>query len=205
MTRPWSKVAVLVALQASVILGWATYHEYVWAHAPTFRIPLRPVDPYDVIRGRYFALNPQDGNLRTGQPDTPLSRESVTRFMGTERSYAGSVLVAFCPSGELRRVCDLRRTGPPPADGRPWSQARAVVQWEEAVHAAGTLPVSEPGWRVSLDLGLDRFFLPDRLSLPGAEREPGWALEVSHRPAQVLLPRRLWFRDKPISLGGGTD
>jgi hypothetical protein len=45
--------AILVALQAAVILGWAGYHERVRASAPTFRIPLAPRDPYDVLRGRY--------------------------------------------------------------------------------------------------------------------------------------------------------
>jgi hypothetical protein len=193
-------VAALAALQTGVILGWAAYHEHVWEHAATFRIPLRPVDPYDVIRGRYFVLNPLDANLQTGAATTPLSSETVARFMGTERSYSGPVLVAFCESDSLRRACDLRRGGQMPADGRAWSRARATVAWEDARHTQSV--ASTAGWRVSLDFGLDRFFLPDALILPAGENTPGWTLEVSYRPGQVLLPRRLWFRDTPVSSNG---
>jgi hypothetical protein len=54
--------------------------------------------------------------------------------------------------------------------------------------------VAEPGWRVILDIDLDRFFLPEKLELPAPENDPGWQLEVSHRRGRPLLPRRLWFQ-----------
>jgi GDYXXLXY protein len=195
------KAASLAAFQIAVILGWAGYHENVRAHAPTFRIPLRPVDPYDVLRGRYFRLNPLDGNLKTGRPDVLLSEASVQEFLRGEQSYVGPVQVGFCPRGDLHRVCALRRLDhqAPAADGLLWSRAQAAVTWEASTYVQGKA-VPEPGWRVSLNLGLNRFFLPNRITLPAGERDVGWALEVSHRPGQPLLPRRLWFRDQPVEV-----
>lgn len=196
------KLVLLAALQVGAILAWAAYHERVWAHAPTFRIPLQPVDPYDVIRGRYFVLNPADGRLKTGSPDTHLPRDAVARFLGKEQYYAGPVLAAFCRVGDVQRVCDLRRVSEPlPDDGRSCSRARATIAWEDTAYDASARQVPQPGYRVSLDFGLDRFFLPDKLSLPGKENESGWELEVSYRPGQHLLPRRLWFHGQPVPTG----
>ena len=186
------KLAVLAALQVGFILGWAGWHERVWAEAPTFRIPLRPVDPYDVMRGRYFILNPADGSVSAGGPDTLLATAALVRFLGTDGYYNGPALVGFCAVGDVQRVCDLRRgTITPPGDGRFWSRVWATI------HGDGRAAAGH-GYVVSLDFGLDRFFLPNRLQLPGRENEPGWELEVSYRPAQNLLPRRLWFKGQPV-------
>jgi hypothetical protein len=97
-------------------------------------------------------------------------------------------------------VCDLRRIGESSAagDARAWARARATVWHQPPTAAANGIAAVEAGWVVTLDLGLDRFFLPNRLELPGRENEPGWELEVSHRPAQPLLPLRLWFRGQPV-------
>jgi hypothetical protein len=193
-------LATLAVLQLGVILGWAGYHEHVRASAPTFRIPLQPVDPYDVIRGRYFRLNPLDGSLKTGHSGTPLDAAAAQRIAGSGSYYHGPLLVGFCPLGDVYRVCDLRRIGD---DGgttpaRAWSRARATVSWQPVTYGPAGKPVSDPGWFVMLDLGLDRFFLPNRTELPGREIDTGWELEVSHRPAQPLLPLRLWFRGQPV-------
>jgi len=156
-----------------------------------------------VLRGRYFILNPVDRRIKTGRPDAHLAGEAVERFLGAARGYEGPLLVGFCPVGDVHRVCDLRPTseGPASSEGRLWARARAVLAWEATTFERGE-QVAEPGWRVSLDLGLDRFFLPDRYTLPGRESDPGWELEVSHRPGLPLLPRRLWFRDKPLRIEG---
>ena len=192
------KLAILAAVQMGTILGWAGYHEHVRAHAPTFRIPLQPSDPYDVLRGRYFVLNPLDRQLKTGLPGTHLSGASVERFLGNRRAYNGTAAVGLCRIGEVHRVCDLQPLGATPGGSDPlWSRARVTVYWEDSTFRENR-QVPEPGWRVSLDLGLDRFFLPDGFQLPGRERDLGWELEVSHRPGQLLLPRRLWFQGKPV-------
>jgi hypothetical protein len=83
------RLLVLAALQVLGILGWASYHEYVWATAPTFRVPLRPSDPFDPIRGRYFVLNPQDASIDSRS--TSIPQGEVDRFLGSSTAFAGSV------------------------------------------------------------------------------------------------------------------
>jgi hypothetical protein len=181
------RLLVLAALQVSAILSWAAYHEYVWATAPTFRVPLRPRDPFDLIRGRYFVLNPQDGSIDSGSPF--LAQAEVERSLGSSKSFAGSVQVGFCPAGDAYRVCALALPGDEAGDrARFWSRGFARL-----------IP-RDTGWRLELDLGLRRFFIPARLRLPAREREDGWELELSHRPGLSPLPRRLFFRGTPIDL-----
>ncbi len=78
------RVVGLAAFQVVVLLGWAAQNEYVRATAPTFRIPLQPRDPYDVLRGRYFVLNPRDSSIRTGQQGVVLTVDEVQRFLGSD-------------------------------------------------------------------------------------------------------------------------
>lgn len=174
------RAAWLALLQAGVMLGWAGWNERVLATAPTFRIPLQPVDPYDVLRGRYFILNPQDRRIQPG----PASRLPAAELSGLATGLREPALIGFCPEGELYRVCALART-PEQADARAkfWSRARVRMQ-------AGGL--------VDVDLGLDRFFIPNRARLPAPEREQGWEVELAHRPGLTPLPKRLFFRGAPV-------
>jgi hypothetical protein len=182
------KAIALLALQAGVILGWAGHHESVRAHAPTFRVPLAPHDPYDVLRGRYFGLNPADGRIEVGGSSSRLTPSAVAAFLEGERWFQGDALVGFCPQGDVHRVCALHRLGPVPADvAAYWSRAR--------VNAAAY----EDKASVTIDLGLRRFFIPNRAVMPD-ERTGVWQLEVSHRPNARLLPRRLWHDGAPLDL-----
>lgn len=190
----------LAVFQVVVMLGWAAQNEYVRATAPTFRIPLEPRDPYDILRGRYFVMSPQDASIKTGAEGILLTAEEVKRFLGAETSFTDPALVGFCPQGESYRACALARVGEQPAGGsaRHWSRARRLsIRWEDHTWRAGK-QVPEPGYRVVIDLALDRFFLPNRVSLPAKENEPGWEVEVCHRPGLTPLPRRLLFRGQPV-------
>lgn len=182
------RLAILAAFQVLAILSWASYHEYVWATAPTFRVPLRPRDPFDLIRGRYFVLNPQDSSLDSGSAS--LTQAEVDHLLGSSNAFVGSVQVGFCAAGDVYRVCALARPAekPPTGSARFWCKGFA------------TLTKHESGWRLALDLGLRRFFIPNRLQLPGGENEEGWELEVSHRAGLTPLPRRLFFKGSPIEL-----
>lgn len=181
------RLLVLAAVQVLAILGWASYHEYVWATAPTFRIPLRPRDPFDLIRGRYFVLNPQDTSIDSRSAS--LSQEEIERFLGSENVFVDTVQVGFCPTGEVYRVCALARRGEQTsAPARFWCKGFAK------------LTKQDNGWKLELDLGLRRFFIPNRLQLPARENQEGWELEVSHRPGLSPLPRRLFFKGKAIDL-----
>ena len=181
------RLLILGAFQVLAILGWASYHEYLWATAPTFRVALRPRDPFDLIRGRYFVLNPQDTSIDA--QSTSFSPQEVDRFLGSANTFVGSVQVGFCAFGDAYRVCALARPGERPSGpARYWSKGFA------------TLTKQGSSWKLGLDLGLRRFFIPSRLQLPGRETEDGWELEVSYRPGLSLLPRRLFFRGAAIDL-----
>lgn len=193
------KVAILAAVQIGVILAWAGYHERVRASAPTFRIPLYPVDPFDVLRGRYFILNPLDGRLKTGERDTFLTPATVETFLRGEKHFDGPALIGFCPVAAVHRVCGLQRLEHGIPSGGFWARSRVTIVDEPTTYHQGKT-VPDPGWRVSLNMDLDRFFLPEKLQLPGRENDPGWELEVSHRPGLPLLPRRLWFQGQPVRI-----
>ena len=181
------RLLVLAAFQIFAILTWASYHEYVWTTAPTFRVPLRPRDPFDLIRGRYFVLNPQDTSIDSRSPS--LSQGEIQRFLGSTNPFAGSVQVGFCPTGDVYRVCALARPGEMASgSARFWCKGFA------------TLTNQGSGWKLELDLGLRRFFIPNRLQLPAGENQEGWELEVSYRPGLSPLPRRLFFKGTPIDL-----
>ena len=192
------RLLALAAFQVLVLLGWAAQNEYVRATAPTFRIPLQPRDPFDVLRGRYFILNPKDGSVKAGADGILLTASEVKRFLSGRDSFAGVALVCFCPHGDSYRVCRLAETGAKLSDeeARYWSNARHVsITWEDVIWRNGG-SVKEPGYRVEIDLALDRFFLPSRVVLPGRENAEGWEVEVCHRPGQTPLPRRLFFNGK---------
>lgn len=195
-----NRAALLAVFQVAMLLGWAGYHERVRATAPTFRIPLAPRDPYDVLRGRYFVLNPRDGQLKTGEPDTVLTSAAVETFLAGETTFDGPALVGFCPYRDVHRVCSLQRL----ENGRPrdglWARGDVNVSAEATEDRDGKA-APDLGWRVTIDLDLDRFFLPDALVLPGRDTDPGWELEVSHRRGLPLLARRLWFKGRPVDTG----
>jgi len=181
------RILALSAFQVLAILSWASYHEYVWATASTFRIPLRPRDPFDLIRGRYFVLNPQDSSIDSRSGSLP--HEEVTRFLGSSAVFTGAVQVGFCPANEVYRVCAL---------ARPQEKAEAPARfWCKGF---ATITKEKTDWKLALDLGLRRFFIPNRLQLPAGENQEGWELEVSHRPGLSPLPRRLFFKGTPIDL-----
>lgn len=90
---------------------------------------------------------------------------------------------------DVYRVCALARPGEKGSStARFWCRASSIV-WRVEGH-----------WNVTVDLGLRRFFIPNRLELPAPENRAGWQLEVSYRPGLSALPRRLVFKGTPIDL-----
>lgn len=195
------RVFALAAFQILVMLAWAAQNEYVRATAPTFRIPLEPRDPYDLLRGRYFVMNPRDSRIEIGDAGVMLTADDVKRFLGTETTFHGTALVGFCPQGESQRVCALAKENEPAANGpaRFWSRARLSIFWRsEAWNSPPRPAVHPPNYSVGVDLALDRFFLPNRTVLPARENEAGWEVEVCHRPGLTPLPKRLLFKGAPV-------
>jgi hypothetical protein len=150
------------------------------------------------LPGRYFVLNPTDASVKTSAEGVLLTAEEVKRLLGEETSFMGPALVGFCPQGDIHRVCALAKLGGRPVHpAQHWSRARLTVHWEDHGWRGGK-QVPEPGYRLSIDLALDRFFLPNRATLPARENEPGWEVEVCHRPGLTPLPRRLLFKGQPV-------
>lgn len=185
---PVKRLLALVLLQAGTMLAWAGHSDYVLAHAPTFRVPLQPVDPYDPLRGRYFRLGYADGRIVPGQPPARLTAEAAAPLLH-DAAFAGDALVGFCPDGATYRACALQPLGAPTGTGAAY-WVRARVEYYRAAKGGGA--------PLMLDFAPDRFFIPNRARLPGRERDPGWELEVAYRPGQRLVPRRLWFRGQPV-------
>jgi GDYXXLXY protein len=206
-----AKLFAVIAAQLLVFASWVGYHEHLRRTAPTFRIPLQPVDPFDLVRGRYFILNPQDSRVERPRPRTdqdPLFDAFVAATNG-DLHFTGDLVVGFCPEagpyGEVERLCTVRRPeAPGSANPEPAHEITARVRlWlrpprREISDAGPSLPTPET-LEGSIDFELDRFFVPNRTTLPPAGQR-GWELEVIYRPGQPLLPKRLWFRGEPLTL-----
>lgn len=187
--------AALFVLQAGALLAWAGRSEYVRANAPTFRIPLELRDPYDLVRGRYFRIQPQDARLSARAPGARLTSSDIEAFAGPLTPFESVAAdVGFCPERAHYRVCALVRAGEDTSTRTAsfWARARvsASPEWTGG---------KREGRELSIDLGISRFFIPNRAALPAREQDPGWELEVAHRPGQTLLPVRLWFEGKPVA------
>lgn len=205
------RLLAVVAAQVLVMATWVGHHEHLRRTAPTFRIPLQPVDPFDLVRGRYFILNPVDAQVDRPRPRVdpdPLFDAFLAATNG-ELHFTGDLVLGFCPEagpyGEIERLCSVRRPeAPAPATVEPAHEVTARVRlWlrppqKEISDAGPSLPAPET-LTGRIDFELDRFFVPNRATLPPAE-QPGWELEVIYRPGQPLLPKRLWFRGEPIAL-----
>ena len=55
--------AVVVALQAALLLGWAGYHEWNRQNARTIQLETAPVDPRDILRGDHIRAVPRPPHL----------------------------------------------------------------------------------------------------------------------------------------------
>lgn len=69
---------LVVVAQATFLLSWAGWHEYVRTQAPVIRLKTRPVDPQDLLRGDFMVLRYEIGDVALpippGAPD-PLDKE----------------------------------------------------------------------------------------------------------------------------------
>lgn len=188
------RLVIIAVFQLTGIGALATYHEYVWATAPRLRLPLEPRDPFDLMRGRYFILNPRDSTIDLGSRESYLTEAKVERFLASETYFSGRALVGLCPVEAHHRLCSLYRWDEtPPFEEAPfWSLGFVTIAVDGGRGKA-------PPVRVRVDLELDRFFLPAGAQLPGRETDSGWEIEVAYRFRQTLLPYRLWFRGRPVT------
>lgn len=109
-------VWVVVALQAVVLLAWATYHENIRRSAPTVRLKTLPVDPRDIIRGDYMILNYE------------ISRAGAA---GRGAGAGGDVFVVLKPVGAHHVISEILTDEPMEDDPRLWVRANAFGSPED--------------------------------------------------------------------------
>ncbi len=156
------KLLILAAFQVLVILSWASYHEYVWGHLrrPSgFRFD--PATPSIWSEGDTSLLNPLDSILDWRSLRFP--RADVERLVGSSGAFDGVVQVGFCPVDDLYRVCALARPG-----------EKASVPAAFWCRGYATVNNREGHWKVNLDMGLHRFFIPYRPRRTGTRAPEGW-------------------------------
>jgi uncharacterized membrane-anchored protein len=162
----------VVATQALFLLGWAGWHEFVRATAPTVLLKTRPVDPRDVLRGDYMILN-YDISRHPAPTDWPTGG-GATAFVVFEIQDGHAV------------IDEIRRDAPSPGETRLWAQAEAV----EETWGRGT---GEPS-QLRLTYGIEQFFVPEGKGTPSFKT---LEVEASVSPAHRLQIKRVLLDGNP--------
>ena len=139
MTRTrW--LAVVVALQALVLLGWAGYHEWNRATARTILLEMAPVDPRDLLRGDYMILSYKIGTVPL--PDGPAKNARPGR----------EIWVRLRPAGRFYEVA-----------ATSWTPIESTGA---GIVVCGRMGRS--GWRgnQTVDYGIEKFFVPEGKGRP---------------------------------------
>ena len=102
-TLQWSVFALMVAAQLAVPFLMIGSREDVLESGVAYKFRCGPVDPYDVMRGRYVALS---------FPDTQLENWKGQYFDGSEAAYA---LLSVDEEG-MAKIADVALAPPESAD-----------------------------------------------------------------------------------------
>jgi uncharacterized membrane-anchored protein len=159
-------LGAVVAAQALFLIGWAGWHEYVRATAPTLLLNTRPVDPRDILRGDYMILN-YDISRHPAPADWPTND-------------GGTAYVIFRIQDDHAVVAEIRRDAPPADETRLWAQATTAEEtWQRA-----------PGEvrQLRLNYGIEQFFVPEGKGTPSFKK---LEVEVSVSPTHQLHIRRV--------------
>ncbi len=142
-----------IILQLVVLGGWAAMHEWQRQHAPRVLLKIAPVDPYDIVRGRYQAIAFDVERI----PKKILDDSSFGDFSKLER---GSPLwiVLRKGSNDWYEVGSVYRERPPTSElvlcaryTYPWSHWDSQRR-RSIIHG------------ISASLGINRYFIPARNS-----------------------------------------
>ena len=156
-------VWVVVAAQLIGLLAWAGYHETVRRTAPTVMLKTRPVDPRDILRGDYMILS-----YEISRPGKTVKRPD---------SLNGEVYVVLKPEGTHHVVDEILAEEPAATDLRTWVRATAQSGFGD----------------LSLDYGIDRYFVPEGQGTPRFKvMEVEALISTQHR----LYIRRVWLDGK---------
>lgn len=174
-TVQWSVFALMVAAQLAVPFLMIGARENVLESGVAYKFRCGPVDPYDVMRGRYVALS---------FPDTQLENWKGQFFDGSETAYA---LLGVDEEG-MAKIADVTLTPPTSGDYL-------------RVTAYGGGAGNETLW---VTLPFDRYYM-DEYMAPAAEvayREQSRTEEGAHALIHVLngegVIQGLYFGDLSI-------
>lgn len=161
-------LAVVVALQVAALLGWAGYHEWIRATAPTILLETRPVDPRDLLRGDYMILAYVIGTVplpdETNQPVTP----------GRE------IWITLRPGDRFHAVAQASWTRPETAAGTIVVRGR--------IHSAAVRG------EVRVDYGIEKFFVPEGMGRPEFRE---MVVETTVSPGHQLGIKRVLLDGRP--------
>lgn len=161
-------LAVVVALQVAVLLGWAGYHEWIRANAPTILLETRPVDPRDLLRGDYMILAYVIGTVPL--PDEPNQPVSPGR----------EIWITLRPGARFYEVAAVAWTRPDPPAGEIAVRGR--------IHSAAVRG------EVRVDYGIEKFFVPEGMGQPDFRE---MVVEATVSPGRQLGIRRVLLDGRP--------
>lgn len=133
-------LAVVVALQALVLLGWAGYHEWNCATARTILLETRPVDPRDLLRGDYMVLDYKINSAPL--PDGPDKNAPPGREIWVQLRSAGRFYVVAATS---------------------WTP---IESSGDGIVVRGRIGDRRLLGKVTVDYGIEKFFVPEGKGRP---------------------------------------
>ncbi len=138
-----------IILQLAVLGGWTALHEWQRQTGPRILLKLRPVDPYDLVRGRYQAIG-----FEIEQVPTTVLQTSSIQHPG-EIAYGTPVWLVLQSTTNgwhtVQRV-ELKQ----PSEGLV-ARARYTYGWSE-YDPEGKTNVPHG---IQANLGVDRYFIPN--------------------------------------------
>jgi hypothetical protein len=142
--------ALVVALQAAFLLGWAGYCEWSRAGAPTILLQTRPVDPRDLLRGDYMILNYE------------ISRVPLPAGSAPEAAVPGREIWITLRRGARFHECAGTAWAEPGGASAPGAGGRDEVVVRGRVRGR-PFPAQR---EVTVDYGIEKYFVPEGKGQP---------------------------------------
>lgn len=170
MKRRSLGLAFVVLLQVMFLASWAGYHEWLRYASPVVRLRVLPVDPRDILRGQYFTLSYEIGQIERDVAG------GLTYAAGTE------LWVALGRADEFWLVRGVSRERP-----------ELAGPTERAVR--GTVASSSASGQLWLRFGIEQYFVPEGSPTPDTAR---LVVEATVSPEGRLNIKRVLLDGRPF-------
>ena len=131
---------LVVAVQAVLLLGWAGFHEWNRASAPTILLETVPVDPRDLLRGDYMILSYK------------ISRVPAPAKTGRVVSPGREIWVTLRPQGRFHEVV-----------AASWTEPVAAA---DLLVVRGRARDGAAGGTIRVDYDIEKYFVPEGKGQP---------------------------------------